>query len=164
MKYIRENRPTWVIGSPPCTAFSLLQGLNFKKMAPERVKAILNEGRRHLHFVISLYKIELEEGRQFLHERPQGASSWRDPQMLKLLNHRRVKTTVSDQCQYGLLTPSSGGEMLPAKKPTKWASSSLPMLARFSKRCPGDHEHQHLTGGRATQAAFYPPPSVTNIL
>ena len=84
--------------------------------------------------------------------------------MLKLLNHRRVKTTVSDQCQYGLVTPGPGGEMLPAKKPTKWASSSPQMLARQSKRCPGDHEHQHLTGGRAAQAAFYPPPLVTNIL
>ena len=164
VKYIRENRPTWVIGSPPCTAFSMLQGLNFKKMAPERVKAILNEGRRHLHFVISLYKLQLDEGRHFLHEHPQGASSWKDVQMLKLLNHPRVKTTVSDQCQYGLVTPGPGGDMMPAKKPTKWASSSPQMLARLSKRCAGDHEHQHLMGGRAAQAAFYPPPLVTNIL
>ena len=52
--YIRENKPSWLVGSPPCTAFSQLQGLNFKKMHPDRVKAILKEGRRHLHFVISL--------------------------------------------------------------------------------------------------------------
>ena len=78
VNYIKEKRPTWIVGSPPCTAFSRLQGLNFRKMPPERVKAILREGRRHLHFVISLYKLQLDACRHFLHEHPHGASSWRD--------------------------------------------------------------------------------------
>lgn len=38
------------------------------------------------------------------------------------------------------------------------------MLARLSACCPGDHEHQHLIGGRAADAAFYPPELITNIL
>ena len=32
VKYIKEREPTWVIGTPPCTPFSQLQGLNFRKM------------------------------------------------------------------------------------------------------------------------------------
>ena len=133
-------------------------------MSPQRVKAILNEGRRHLHFVISLYKIQLEGGRHFLHEHPQSATSWEDAQMKRLRSHPRVGTMVSDQCQYGLTTPGLEGNLMPAKKPTCWASISIQMLSRLSARCPGDHEHQHLIGGRAANAAFYPPELITNIL
>lgn len=53
LRYVKEKRPTWIVGCPPCSAFTRLQGLNFRKMAPERIKTILHEGRRHLHFVIS---------------------------------------------------------------------------------------------------------------
>ena len=133
-------------------------------MSPDKVKSILREGRRHLHFVISLYKVQLENGRHFLHEHPHGASSWQDVHMKKLLNHARVNSTVSDQCQYGLFTPGPNGQLMPAKKPTRWASTSPQMLARVSARCPGDHSHQHLMGGRAADAAFYPPELITNIL
>ena len=162
--YIRENKPSWLVGSPPCTAFSQLQGLNFKNMHPDRVKAILKEGRRHLHFVISLYKIQIDAGRHFLHEHPAGARSWIDLQMQRLLSHPRVSSVVSDKCQYGLTTPGNDGEFLPAKKPTRWASTSPHMLKRLSARCPADHEHQHLMGGRAAHAAYYPPMLITNIL
>ena len=163
LRYVKEKRPTWVIGSPPCTAFSRLQGLNFRKMSPERVKAIMDEGRRHLYFVISIYKLQLEAGRHFLHEHPQGATSWEDLQMQKLLAHPRVNSVVSDQCQYGLVTPGGKGELMPAKKPTRWASTSPHMLNRLKARCPGDHIHQHLMGGRAANAAFYPPELIRNI-
>ena len=164
VNYVKEVRPTWIVGSPPCTAFSRLQGPNFRKMPPDRVKAILRDGRRHLHFVISLYKMQLDAGRHFLHEHPHGASSWRDGIMRKLLNHPRVNTVVSDQCQHGLVTPGDNGQSMPAKKPTMWASSSPHMLKRLNMRCPGDHDHQHLMGGRAANAAFYPPKLISNIL
>ena len=54
LEIVRQKKPTWVIGSPPCTAFSRLQGLNFPKMDPAKVERILKEARQHLHFVISL--------------------------------------------------------------------------------------------------------------
>ena len=38
---VEEDKPTWVIGSPPCTFFSAWnQGINYKKTAPERVEAL----------------------------------------------------------------------------------------------------------------------------
>ena len=88
LKYVKDKKPTWIIGSPPCTAFSRLQGLNFPKMNPERVAQIMKAAKAHLHFVISLYHIQIAEGRHFLHEHPQGATSWRDPRMVRLLGHR----------------------------------------------------------------------------
>ena len=76
LQYVHDHKPTWIVGSPPCTAFSRLQGLNFPKMDPAKVEAMLKEARRHLHFVISLYQIQLAHKRHFLHEHPVGATSW----------------------------------------------------------------------------------------
>ena len=38
------------------------------------------------------------------------------------------------------------------------------MLARLSTRCSKDHDHQHLLGGRAANAAYYAPELITEIL
>ena len=120
LKYVKEKKPTWVVGSPPCTAFSQLQGLNFPKMDPDRVARNMKEAKAHLHFVIYLYHIQLAEGPHFL----QRATSWKDPRMLRLLKHPKVGTTVADQCMYGLTTKDANGKEVKAKKPTQWASSA----------------------------------------
>ena len=91
-------------------------------MEPGKVRQMLIEGRRHLHFVIGLYKLQIDGQRHFLHEHPTGATSWKDSHMLRLLRIKGVKCVTSDQCQYGLLTPDAQGNMVPAKKPTKWMS------------------------------------------
>ena len=44
---------------------------------------------------------------------------------------------------------------MPARKSTGFMSSSVWMLKQLSKRCPGDHVHQPLEGGRAFAASFY---------
>ena len=55
LQYVRETKPSWVIGSPPCTAFSQLQQLNFPKMDPQEVARRKAEGLIHLQFVCKLY-------------------------------------------------------------------------------------------------------------
>ena len=64
-KLVHEEKPDWVIGSPPCTAFCRLMALNFIHWSDERVAACLQEGRQHLHFMIGIYRIQLEGGRHF---------------------------------------------------------------------------------------------------
>jgi hypothetical protein len=88
-------------------------------MDPDRAARIMKEAKAHLHFVIYLYHIQLAEGRHFLHEHPQGATSWKDPRMLRLLKHPKVGTTVADQCMYGLTTKDANGKEVKAKKPTQ---------------------------------------------
>ena len=164
-QYVEEMKPTWVIGCPPCTFFSKWnQGMNHRKMNPDLVEELRREAVKHLRFVIGLYKIQLDGGRHFLHEHPETATSWMDPSMIKLLNEKRVGTTVSDQCEYGLLTPGPNGKPMAAKKPTKWMSSSPHMLKRLSKRCSKNHAHQQLVGGRAKAAENYPLELITQIL
>ena len=66
---------------------------------------------------------------------------------------------------YGLVTPSEiDGTPTPAKKPTRFLTSSHAMVNQLSKKCKGDHAHQHLVGGRCAAAAFYPLPLVRAIL
>ena len=57
-RMVKELDPDWIIGAPPCTAFSIWNyGMNYKKMSAESVRAKLEEGRLHLNFVASLYEL-----------------------------------------------------------------------------------------------------------
>ena len=166
-RLIDEKQPQWLIGSPPCTPFSIWNyAMSFKKMSKEKVRAMVEEGQRHLHFVSSLYRKQLAAGRHFLHEHPATALSWKDPMIAALSRHPLVHCVVADQCQYGLTSHVSNkeGKRLPALKPTRFMTSSPQMAAQLSKRCKRDHVHQQLVGGRAAEAAFYPLPLIRAIL
>ena len=166
-RLIDELQPTWIIGSPPCTAFSVWnRHMNYPKMDKERVRLLIEQGRRHLAFMVSLYKTQLLRGAHFLHEHPASALSWSEPGIAALARHPLIHCVVAGQCQYGLVTPSEKDKsiMMPALKPTKFMTSSAQMAKVLSKRCPKLHEHQQLVGGRAAQAAFYPLGLILAIL
>ena len=133
-------------------------------MEPEDVEHRLEEGRRHLHFVAGLCKLQMQQGRHFLFEHPEGALSWQDAWIKTLCNDNRTHLVTSDQCEYGLVTHNVQGELVAAKKPAKWLTTSVHMAKRLSTRCSGQHVHEPLLGGRAAQAAFYPMQLVTEIL
>ena len=44
-----------------------------------------------MEFVCELYEEQVGEGRYFLHEHPDGALSWKDPQVVALMQHHRIK-------------------------------------------------------------------------
>ena len=164
---ISEQDPEWIIGAPPCTAFSIWNaGINFKKMDPAKVKAMIEEGRLHLRFMCSLYRRQIMNGKYFLHEHPASALSWRTEEIKALEKMALVQTIVGDQCQYGLVTPAEGDrtKLMPALKPTRFMSNSTVMLRQLGKRCDKSHEHQHIVGNRAKAAAFYPVPLVRAII
>ena len=162
---VEDEKPTWLVGSPPCTFFSAWnQGLNHKKMDPSKVEELRVVAMQHLHFVVGLYRLQVEPGRHFLHEHPAGATSWQDPWFERLMMHPKISSLLSDQCEYGLLTPDADGLPTPARKPTRWMSSSSHMLKRLSRRCQGQHTHQNLVGGRAKAAEDYSIELITEIL
>ena len=164
---ISRTNPDWIIGSPPCTPYSIWNfGINYKKMDPARVQQILRDGDVHLHFVCSLYRSQLRKGKYFLHEHPATAMSWKDSQISALSRDPLVKLVTADQCEYGLVTPSADDPnvMVPAMKPTKFMTNSQAMAEQLCKRCQGNHDHQHLVGNRCAAAAFYPAPLVKAML
>ena len=164
---VSQQQPEWIIGSPPCTPFSIWNfGIHFKKMSPAKVEAMLEEGRVHLAFVSSHYRMQMRRGKYFLHEHPATALSWREEQIASIARDPTVHVVVGDQCQYGLVTPSAEdkSKLMPALKPTRFMTNSHIMSRQLDKRCPKDHVHQQLVGNRCKDAAFYPAPLVKAML
>ena len=89
IRQIDEEKPMLVIGSPPCTYFSMLQELNkFNMRHDERWLARFNDNLikaiDHVKFCIKLYLRQMEAGRYWLHEHPWLAKSWQTPEMAEL--------------------------------------------------------------------------------
>ena len=74
LQLIDDTKPTWVIGSPPCTYFSAWQKINFKKIPAEEVARRLAMRRVHLKFVAKVYRKQIRAGRYLSHNNPSGAS------------------------------------------------------------------------------------------
>ena len=71
-KKIDEEKPMLVIGSPPCTYFSIFQELNkFNTRHDERWLARFNDNLikaiDHIKFCIKLYTRQMNAGRHWLH-------------------------------------------------------------------------------------------------
>ena len=100
-EYIDRTKPLFLIGSPPCVAFSQLQSLTADS---ERKREQLREGIRHMEFVARLYRKQIDEGRVFIHENPAHAKSWALPVIRRVLRQARVEIVEADQCMFGLKT------------------------------------------------------------
>ena len=155
---IADLRPTWVIGSPPCTAFSSWQYVNYANMSPEDVRRKKLEGLVHLKFVAQLYKDQIKADRYFLHEHPLSAMSWAEDCMREIAAMNGVGEALCDQCMYGCRTQGTPtSPPMAAKKATRFLSNSLEMLGRLNRRCDGGHEHKQLRGKELAEAAFSIP-------
>ena len=142
---VNKLRPDWILGAPPCTAFSIWNhGINYKRMSKDKVEKLISDGLVHLKFMCRLYKSQIEQGRYFLHEHPASALSWKVREMEILVAHPLVNSVVGDQCMYGLLTPSEFDRtsMVPAKKSTRFMSNSSVMLDELRTRCDKSHDYQ----------------------
>ena len=120
------------------------RGINYKKMPADEVRRRISEGRKHLNFMVSLYRKQLARGAHFLHEHPQTACSWAEVGIKSLSQSPFTHVVTADQCMYGLRTPTTGGETAPAKKPTTFMTSSRQMADLLMTRCDRSHVHQRL--------------------
>ena len=71
---VTRDRQWLLIGSPMCTAFSILQNIS-KHLNVERKKIEFKRATTHIKFTCELYKLQIDRGRYFLHEHPRGATS-----------------------------------------------------------------------------------------
>ena len=135
---IREESLYLLIGSPPCTYFSMSQELNIaqhkdkpgwlEKHELEKAKAV-----KHIEFCCSLYRYQLEQGRHFLHEHPWTAKSRNLDCIDKIMKHPAVGTTQTHMCRFLMTThiEHRGGEVGLVKKPTGFMSSSPYVLTEL---------------------------------
>ena len=154
MQIIQRDRPSLVIGSPMCTAFSLLQNLG-KESNKEKKEKLLKNAVMHVRFCCEIYKLQVAEGRYFLHEHPQTASSWKLKCVQEVEKLEGVMTMVAHMCQYGMTSKDDQG-FGPVLKPTKFMGNSECIMKRLQKRCDRKHRHVQLVNGRAKKAQEYP--------
>ena len=162
---LKAEDPWVVIGSPPCTAFSVLNyGLSRYRMNPEKRERQLVEGKISLAFALSAYEWQVRRGRYFLHEHPASAESWKMDEVRAIQCMDGVATVTGDSCMFGMKSVDAEGIERPAKKPTRWMSNAPYLLRSLGIRCHGGHTHTELLGGRARAAAKYPPELVLAIV
>jgi hypothetical protein len=162
---LRAEDPWVVIGSPPCTAFSLLNGLNKHRTDPDKQARKLTEGKVLLGFALGVYAWQVRRGKYFVHEHPASASSWALPEVDELRRADGVSIVVCDACVFGMKAVDPDGVERPVLKPTRWMSNAPKLLQALSFRCAGRHgKHTRLLGGRAAAAAVYPPELVVAIV
>ena len=153
-----------VIGSPPCTYFSRLQELNKHMYRNDeawmrKFEENIEQAKRYVRFCIKIYNHQRANGRYFLHEHPWLATSWMLPEMEKLAAEEGVQCVRTDMCQFGMTSRTAGigsplGHVL---KPIGFLTNCKHIARELSKRCPREHDHVPLVGGRAAAAAIYPP-------
>ena len=162
VKLVRSTQPLFLIGSPPCTAFSPLQNLSRAKRDPVIVQAELEAGRVHLAFSMRLYMMQIEAGRFFVHEHPHDAASWSGEVVMKVASIPGAETAVVDMCAYGMRV-DTGPVQGPARKRTRIMSNSHEVIKRIARTCPNEsreeskhHVHVPLEQGRAKRCQVYP--------
>ena len=160
---IEKEKPKLLVGSPMCTAFSIIQNLNRKRMGEKRWKEMIAYGTRHLLFVIELYELQLRAGRYILHEHPLSASSWHLPELTDFMHRWDLKRFSGHMCRFGMTSEDANGPGL-VKKPTGFICNADYIVSRLNKHCTGDHRHVHLMNGRADAARIYPDDLCRQIL
>ena len=161
---IKRDKPLLVIGSPPCTLFSRLQELNkfmYKDSAVWMAKfqERMQQAKRYVKVCVDIYLYQREQGRYFLHEHPWLATSWSLECITSFLEKDDVRRVQTHMCQLGMVsrTGGAGSEVGPVLKPTGFMTNSVHIANELHRLCPRDHKHVHLVGGRAAEAAIYPP-------
>lgn len=150
---LKQERPDILVVSPPCTAFSPLQAINWGRMDQQKKIRLIQAGLHHLRLATAVMKWQLNRGGLILFEQPAGATSWKEPCVQEIAQMKGVRTIVNHQCQFGLNVDGQGLN----KKPTRWMSNVEEVLQKLDRRCKGDHPHVTLENGRPAAAAVYPP-------
>ena len=102
MTLVKKSKPFMLIGSPPCTAFSILQNINKNRRPAEVIAKEIAAGRQHLRFTMKLYEEQAKSGRYFLHEHPNSASSWATEEVLYMSTMPTVEMAVCHMCRFGM--------------------------------------------------------------
>eukprot|EP00971_Amphidinium_carterae_P024307 479773-Amphidinium_carterae.1 len=160
-EYLRAQKPLFVVGSPPCSSSSVLQGLSCDS---SKRRTALKEGVQHLEFCVRVYEFQLLHKRHFLHEHPYGVWSWDLPALKQLSAREGVVSTCVDQCMYGQWMHCQDGNWGRVQRPTRFLTSSSAVASRLGERCDGKHAHVQPLAGSARQTERYPPQLVHAIL
>ena len=93
-----------------------------------------NEAVGDLNFCLQLYKIQMREGRYFLHEHPLSATSWQLPSVKAMLSKHGIISTYVNMCAYGMTSKDEGGKGLVSKL-TRFMTNSPAIADKLASKC-----------------------------
>lgn len=160
VKEIHRRRPKIVYLEPPCTWFSVLLNMNWKKMPRHVREHGMKMAIALLEFSLLIMRIQLLAGRAFVLEHPLAATSWTHPWVQRCLaEFPQTGFADFDFCMFGMVTKV---HRTPLKKATRLMSNDPHVLKRFAGvLCDGTHAHawcMDREGGekRSKYAQYYP--------
>ena len=155
---IRRTQPRLIMFSPPCTAFSTLQGLRNGPSREEWDAAV-----KLFSVAVDLCCYQSRRGGLFAFEHPHSSSAWNLPVVARLASLPGVCSSVLHMCQYNLRAVDEFGEGF-AMKPTRVITNSSAIGEAICRKCSGGHRHVALINGRARKAGHYTPEFCDSIL
>ncbi len=161
IRKVIEEQPLFVVGSPMCDPWSIMQNANKHKWTEEEWKQRLEAARVHLEFMCKVYKIQAANKRYYVHEHPATAASWQEKCVIETQRSTKGVMVMADMCRFGMVTQGPGGTGL-AMKPTRFLTNSIMVAKQLERRCLNkilgvkDHEHIALEGSRTKQGQVYP--------
>ena len=94
-RMIRRDRPTVLIVSPPCTAFSIA---NQGEVDP----ATLAGAVEMIRFPMDICDLQRKAGRHFVFEQPQSSRAWQLDEVVQMAYRAGVNKSSFHQCMYAL--------------------------------------------------------------
>ena len=159
-RMVVQDEPYCLIGSPPCTMFSVLQNGNRWRFTESDWNRKLAEAEVHIEFCLTLYEIQRRAGRFYLHEHPRTATSWKLRSMGRFECYSDTIYVDANMCQFGMVTNHRGEQGL-VQKATTFMTNSHEIATRLDRRCSVEHreriKHLPVWGERAREAQIYPP-------
>ena len=150
-QYVKKHKPFIIVMAPTCTPYGKLADLNFK-IHFDGWYQTWQKTFPHVRFCGRMAQLQLQGGRHFFREQPQGSHMDAEPPWPEVLADPRVSRRTVDQCAFGQMVNG-----LPAKKPTDCLASHPLLLKEFEgKRCQGCPEHANLMNGQCDKAKVWP--------
>ena len=159
MKDVKEQlefeKPLLLVSGAACDANCMLPG------------ASVTAAARSSRSCVPLYRKQHDGGRWFLHEQPETASSWKDPEVQAMQQLEGILTVHGRMCAWHV--PDEGGEAKTIYNKTKWLTNAR-KLAELLERWSSEHSGLgyrvdiRCDGSPGTQAARYPPVMVSWLL
>ena len=158
---LREEDPDLTVMTPECKGFSVLMNVNWEKMDPQEAKRLQTKCLAMFQFCIQVAEHRIQNGKFFVLEQPDGASSWNTHAANWLARQTGVLHISFDQCMVGLQVHPDG----PSKKRTAFMLNHWGIANEFAKaQCDGQHDHVPLEHGLPHKAQEWPAALIDKVI
>ena len=150
-KYLQDVDPDMVMISPECTPWCILQ--NWNQRTPLQCRELQRkkeDGRESLKFAEEVVQWQFARQRRVLVENPLGSMAWQEAPMIAAFSGPEAGSVAVDMCAYNLRRPGTG-QLVRKSTMLKGSQSICQKLAKG--RCNRKHQHSHITGTLAPNAA-----------